>query len=92
MQSLKTFRLERKLEDAEDVLALALVYVRELEAELFGRRQNPDAIPNGFLGFLGKQVKKRRTRKKAEKAIAKEAVAKYRASSAREKAKAAEKE
>jgi hypothetical protein len=84
--------LIERLEETEEALALALAYIRGLEDGITGRRQNPARVPNGFFGFVGKQVKKRRTRKKAERAIAKEAVATYRATAAKAKHKAADKD
>jgi hypothetical protein len=84
--------LIERLDNTEETLALALAYIRGLEDGITGRSQNPARVPNGFFGFMGKQVKKRRTRKKAERAVAQEAVATYRASAAKAKHKAADKD
>ncbi len=84
--------LREQLRDTEDVLSLALDRMRELEDTLTGRRRNPERVLNGFLSFVGKKVKKRRTRRKAERAVAQDAVASYRAQKAKAKHTQADKD
>lgn len=79
MSSRNEWKLQNQLNDTETTLALALAVIGDLQAEVTGRRPNPERVVNGLFGF----VKKRRLKKKAERAIAKAAVAKYREKKAR---------